>query len=806
MGLQGDLEEIALSVASVSPAKRLVKLRKENPMAVPANVLSFYAESRWGNRFGLMAEWYSSLGHRGHDIYASGGQDIPALRAGVVRLTQRSPYLGGTVCIESGPGDFSAYCHLAGIRVSEGESVAQGQIIGQAASNQADAGSSWDGPHLHMTRGPDNQAAFGGPGLSDPAPLIREILGGASGGGNTGGGSGGIQISIAQGKILQRVAQKGNYQGDIDGVPGVNTWKGIQTVLTAKNFYSGPIDGIVGPNTWKGVQRLAQLGGYGGLVDGFPGTYTYQGLENWLNSSPTTTPPPAGFQGVYGVDVGTSQRGFDFQALRAAGYQFAIVKAGGSNVVPTYVAPHYVTEVSRVRAAGLLVGHYWMVGSNTPAVDAAYFLDNLFDYRAGDILALDNEAINTGRKWTDAEAAVFMRAVKTRLGYVPFMYINRADLSGSSWPEVRALGAKLWIAAPDGVPGTVNITAFSDWAIHQYSWTGNQNGTDVDLNVAKLSAFAGLTQPPNGVTGPPAGAIPGNGGSGGATPTISISIAEGKILQTLAKRGNYGGEIDGIPGTNTWKGVQNVLTDLEYYSGPVDGVPGRNTYIGLQLVAKVGDYSGAVDGIPGPATWAGIAKYLSDTAGGAPDSYAGTILQRLAKAGGYTGAVDGAPGTNTWKGVQQVLAGYKYRGPIDGAMGTMSWAALQRFAAKGGYTGIADGVMGTNSWAGVQVVLANFGYGGAADGAPGTNTYRALQRIAKLGGYRGPLDGVMGPRSWAGLQTFLYGVGYTGPLDGVPGTNTYKAMQSMASRGGYQGLIDGIPGPLTYGGLQELLA
>ncbi|MFC5931987.1 peptidase M23 [Cryobacterium melibiosiphilum] len=776
-------------------------------MTVPTNVASFYAESRWGNRFAQMGPYYGELGHRGLDIAASGGQDIPALRAGYVSLVRRSSVVGNTVSIESAPGDFSAYCHLAGIRVTAGEYVEQGQIIAQAASTQAVAGTAWSGPHLHTTRGPDQLAAFGPWGVTDPAPLIRAVLGGASGGdGAPGGGSGGIQVSVAQGTILQKVAQRGNYTGPIDGAMGTNSWKGVQTVITAQGFYTGPVDGFPGTNTWKGVQKLAQLGGYGGPVDGYPGDYTYQGLEAWLNEPDTgSAPPPQGIQGVYGVDVATSQRNLDFQALKNAGYQYAIVKAGGSNVVPTYVAPHYTAEVGRARAAGLLVGHYWMVGSNSPAADAAFFLGNLYDYRSGDLLALDNEAINSGRLWTDAEAATFMRAVKSKLGYVPFMYINRADLSQSSWTEVRALNAKLWIAAPDGVPGSVNISAFSEWAIHQYSWTGNQNGIEIDLNVAKISAFAGLTPPPNGETSPPSNAIPGTGTSPG-TGTVSLTADQGKILQNLAKRGGYAGAVDGIPGVNTWLGVQTVLSDSDYYSGPIDGVPGSNTYKGLQLLAREGDYSGPIDGVPGSNTFIGLQNYLNNTSAGAPDNNEGIILQRIAKAGGYTGGIDGVPGANTWKGVQQVLAGYGYRGPVDGAMGTNSWAAVQRFAMKGGYSGSIDGAMGTNSWKGVQTILSNFGYTGPIDGAPGTNTYAALQRIARLGGYRGPADGMMGTNSWKGLQTFLYGSGYTGPMDGVPGANTYMALQSMASYGGYSGPIDGILGVNTYGGLQELLA
>jgi GH25 family lysozyme M1 (1,4-beta-N-acetylmuramidase)/lysozyme family protein len=778
-------------------------LQEEMAFAVPSNVATFYAEGQWRNRFGITGPYYGPAGHRGLDIAASAGQAIPALRSGIVRRVQYSSIVGHTIAIESAPGDFSGYDHVIRTRVAVGDYVRQGDIIAYAAGYGDDHGSAWSGPHLHMTRGSTDRCAFG-ENVIDPAPLIRYVLGtGTDGGTGTGGGSGGIQVSIEEGKILQRVAQRGGYTGVVDGVMGTNSWKGVQTVISNRGFYSGPIDGIAGENTWKGVQRLAQLGGYTGPVDGFPGQYTYAGLNNWLAQDPGT-PPPTGMVGVYGIDVGTTQRDLDFNAIRSAGYQFAIVKAGGSNVSPLYVAPYYAQQVARARAAGLLVGHYWVAGSNNPAGDAQYFVDHLYDYRTGDLLVLDNEAIDNGIFWNDSMTASFMQAVKSRLGTAPFLYTYSSLLTSNTWSQTQAAGSKLWIAHYTGTPGNPTIgSAYPTWAIHQYTSSGNQNGIPLDLNVARLSAFAGLSQPPAGETAPPPTAIPG--GNGGGDPVITVE--QGKILQNLARRGGYTGPIDGIPGVNTWIGVQKVLREVGYYDGPVDGDPGINTYKGLQLLAEDGGYSGPIDGVPGPNTYAGIQAYLDGTTGGVPPltSSQGMTLQRIAYAGGYTGPVDGAPGTNTWKGVQQVLSGYGYLGPVDGAMGTNSWKALQRFAVKGGYTGPIDGVMGTNSWKGVQTVLRGFGYTGPIDGVMGTHSYAALQRVARLGGYMGPHDGAMGVYSWKGLQTFLSGAGYTGPIDGVPGAYTYKALQSVASRGGYTGPIDGIPATHTYAGLANLV-
>ncbi|WP_063738261.1 MULTISPECIES: peptidoglycan DD-metalloendopeptidase family protein [Streptomyces] len=184
---------------------------------------------------------------------------------------------------------------------------------------------------------------------------------------------------------------------------------------------------------------------------------------------------------------------------------------------------------------------------------------------------------------------------------------------------------------------------------------------------------------------------------------------EGLTLQKIAGAGGYTGPLDGVPGTQTWLGVQQVMKGYGY-TGPIDGAPGTGTY---------------------------------------------AALQRLAQKGGYGGPVDGVMGANSWKGVQTVLRRFGYTGPIDGAPGTQTYAALQRLAKLGGYTGPADGVLGALSWKGVQKVLAGYGYTGPIDGAPGTGTYAALQRMAQLGGYTGPVDGVPGTYTWAALAKLV---------------------------------------------------
>lgn len=200
-----------------------------------------------------------------------------------------------------------------------------------------------------------------------------------------------------------------------------------------------------------------------------------------------------------------------------------------------------------------------------------------------------------------------------------------------------------------------------------------------------------------------------SGGGAGSSPIPGPSSSEGVTLQEIAQAGGYTGPVDGVPGVNTWRGVQQVMRGYGY-TGPVDGAPGTNTY---------------------------------------------AAMQRLAQKGGYTGPVDGALGVNSWKGLQTVLRGFGYAGPIDGVPGTNTYAALQRLAKLGGYTGPIDGALGVNSWKGVQKVMSGYGYAGPVDGVPGTNTYSALQRMAQLGGYTGPVDGLPGPNTWAALARLI---------------------------------------------------
>lgn len=102
-----------------------------------------YISSRFGMRVHPITGEYKS--HTGMDIASNQGTAVYACDSGTVVLAAWNGGYGNCIMIDHGNGYKTLYGHLSVISVSEGQSVSQGQTIGQVGST----GNS-TGPHLHL--------------------------------------------------------------------------------------------------------------------------------------------------------------------------------------------------------------------------------------------------------------------------------------------------------------------------------------------------------------------------------------------------------------------------------------------------------------------------------------------------------------------------------------------------------------------------------------------------------------------------------------------------------------------------------
>ncbi|APZ81745.1 peptidase domain protein [Rathayibacter phage NCPPB3778] len=192
---------------------------------------------------------------------------------------------------------------------------------------------------------------------------------------------------------------------------------------------------------------------------------------------------------VEGIDISRLQTGIDLNAAKREGIEFVFVKASGGNTGSLYRADGYSQNIGAVRTAGLKAGHYHVSGGASGSDAGRYFAQNLIGYQSGDALILDNEVLDDGRLYGDAEAADFMNAVKSVIPNANlFLYLSASDLRSRDWSRTTSL-AKVWVASysnDDGNRHDVD-TGGKPWAIHQYSSNRLVAGRRVDANYSPLS-------------------------------------------------------------------------------------------------------------------------------------------------------------------------------------------------------------------------------------------------------------------------------------------------------------------------------
>ncbi|MWD26331.1 glycoside hydrolase [Aquicoccus sp. SCR17] len=202
--------------------------------------------------------------------------------------------------------------------------------------------------------------------------------------------------------------------------------------------------------------------------------------------------PPSAYP-VHGIDAARFQNTIDWRRARAAGVNFAWLKAteGGDRIDPQFRA-----NWRNAAVAGVPRGAYHFYYFCTPAeVQARWFIENV-PREAGSLPpVLDLEwnpfsptcTLRPPAETVRAEAATFIRIVTAHYGQAPVIYTTP-----DFWERnhISRLGREVWVRSVaehahgryDGHP----------WTFWQYSGTGLVDGIggDVDLNLFNGSEFA----------------------------------------------------------------------------------------------------------------------------------------------------------------------------------------------------------------------------------------------------------------------------------------------------------------------------
>lgn len=188
-----------------------------------------------------------------------------------------------------------------------------------------------------------------------------------------------------------------------------------------------------------------------------------------------------------GIDISLFQPGADFPAIKAAGIDFVMLKAGQGRIPGEWNAPftdpYFERYIKAADAAGLYAGSYWYFMANTEAQvreEAAYYIALLrkykFNHQLWAAVDVEDSHLTGDRAALTARVKLFCDLVRAA-GFRPMVYAN------SWWLESR-------FESPAGVPiWEANWSASarpSRARMWQYTSTGKVGGINgnVDMDVA----------------------------------------------------------------------------------------------------------------------------------------------------------------------------------------------------------------------------------------------------------------------------------------------------------------------------------
>ncbi|GAC1499128.1 MAG: hypothetical protein NVS1B10_01550 [Candidatus Saccharimonadales bacterium] len=208
---------------------------------------------------------------------------------------------------------------------------------------------------------------------------------------------------------------------------------------------------------------------------------------------------------IHALDVSQYQGNIDWNAVRNAGYEIAIIKvSGGDN--GTYVDTKAGANYAGARAAGLAVGTYHFAGGTDPVHEAEYFVNVCSPVDPQQVLVLDWEVQHPDPVgW----CTTFVNRVHELTSVWPLVYFNGSTWNGHDWSRVTN-NCGVWVAWYGQDPN-VDLPVHGTYVMHQYTSDGAVPGiagrVDLDAWYGSVEQFKmyGLqtTAPAPVVTPPP---------------------------------------------------------------------------------------------------------------------------------------------------------------------------------------------------------------------------------------------------------------------------------------------------------------
>lgn len=201
-----------------------------------------------------------------------------------------------------------------------------------------------------------------------------------------------------------------------------------------------------------------------------------------------------------GIDVSRWQGDIDFKKVKAAGYDFVIIKAGGSDM-GFYTDSCWEKNYKAAKAAGLLIGAYYFVGflfygDTAGRADALRFIRMLDGKQLELPVFVDIETTQPSRKAEATQAAIAFCETMEEAGY--FVGIYASDISGfkERLEHDKVSSYAHWVA---DYAGSTDIC--HDWQIRQISNKGIVNGINnyVDLDITNVDYLSIMKK--NGLNG-----------------------------------------------------------------------------------------------------------------------------------------------------------------------------------------------------------------------------------------------------------------------------------------------------------------